>query len=99
MLVTTVTADGNLLTVTRATNGSTAAPHVLGAAVTVLTNYAVNALPTCSLVPSPHAPVPACTLHPHSPAPAAPTPPPTPPPSALAVIPLSAAMAPPQGRH
>jgi hypothetical protein len=55
MLITGISGDGNLLIVTRAVNGTTAAAHAAGAAVTVLTDYAVNRVPTCTLVPCPPA--------------------------------------------
>ncbi len=51
MYVTGVTGDGNLLIVARGANGTAAAAHGNGAAVVVLTDYSVNPVPTCSLVP------------------------------------------------
>ena len=59
MLVAAVSGDGNLLIVSRAANGTNAAAHAAGAAVTVLTDYAVNTVPTCSLVRRPDAAWPA----------------------------------------
>jgi hypothetical protein len=62
MYVTAVSGDGNLLVVARGANGTAPAPHAGGAAVTVLTDYSVNAVPTCSLV-RPRLPRDACLLH------------------------------------